>query len=545
MILPSCLEDQVPLIWIVESDDMYLKDQADVLWFELLRDLDWRSLRPVAARYYEALWQFNVQQAQQQRQNALTAAANPETQAEATCRLLFERATLCEDTPILHEVEAAEAPTITVAPSSLRPGQPPPRWAGRRPKCFFAMLKAFIGTAVCGLAPEPALVHDKLKDNPSFARTCGFTLPNPKHGYHQSDVPSLRKLEPFDQVMSANGLWGEAAVAQVAHNLKEGRIKLESTLVHDTTHYQAFSAMQVVELPAEPTPSPAARAEVQQSPKTPKRRRKSHPKTTKACKCPDRAHCRHEWLSADSGAGTIVKSTGKMYWGHKASTFSFATQEILLDAVPLSDAASHDSESLYTHLPRLFQLHPELRNIVTRVLDDGAADDQDLKDFLDNEWQIELAAPINPRRRRPITKDLPRGIDHLTPRGTPVCQAGYPLEFVSCRHQDEKFLFQAPNEADGVPVCQACRHRATCCRGDAAVRHVSIGFERLPWIDPNLPQLSKRFAKLMAKRTVIERIHKLMKFDFGDDRLTKRGNNAFAARLDKTLLAMHLLLAHD
>jgi hypothetical protein len=34
--------------------------------------------------------------------------------------------------------------------------------------------------------------------------------------------------------------------------------------------------------------------------------------------------------------------------------------------------------------------------------------------------------------------------------------------------------------------------------------------------------------------------------DLGDDRLTKRGNAAFQARLDKTLLAMHVLLAyHD
>ena len=69
-------------------------------------------------------------------------------------------------------------------------------------------------------------------------------------------------------------------------------------------------------------------------------------------------------------------------------------------------------------------------------------------------------------------------------------------------------------------------------------------FERLPWLDPEFPQVSKRFAKIMARRTVIERLHKLMKYDFGDDRLSKRGTKAFQARLDKTLLAMHLALAH-
>jgi hypothetical protein len=47
----------------------------------------------------------------------------------------------------------------------------------------------------------------------------------------------------------------------------------------------------------------------------------------------------------------------------------------------------------------------------------------------------------------------------------------------------------------------------------------------------------------MANRTVIERLHKLMKEDFGDERLSKRGNDAFQARLDKTRWAMHVLLA--
>ena len=67
----------------------------------------------------------------------------------------------------------------------------------------------------------------------------------------------------------------------------------------------------------------------------------------------------------------------------------------------------------------------------------------------------------------------------------------------------------------------------------------------MPWLDREFPQLSKRFAKAMARRTGIERIHKLMKFDHGDDRLTKRGTSSFQSRLDKTLLAMHVLLAHE
>lgn len=88
---------QIPLIEFVESDDLYLQQQEDVLWFSVVRNLDWRSFRPVAARYYEALWQFNVRQAQVARERDVTPPANPETKSDATLRLLFERATMWEE----------------------------------------------------------------------------------------------------------------------------------------------------------------------------------------------------------------------------------------------------------------------------------------------------------------------------------------------------------------------------------------------------------------------------------------------------------------
>jgi len=104
----------------------------------------------------------------------------------------------------------------------------------------------------------------------------------------------------------------------------------------------------------------------------------------------------------------------------------------------------------------------------------------------------------------------------------------------------EGSLFRPKGE--GKPVCEGCRDKAECCRDGAARRHVSIPFERLPWIDPQFPQLSVSFEKEMTQRTAIERLHKLMKDDCGDEDLTKRGTEAFQARLDKTKLAMHLVL---
>jgi hypothetical protein len=619
---------QIPLIHIVESDDLYLADQPDVLWFDVLRSLDYHQFQATAARYYECLYTFNQQQKKQRverRENP--PAANPETQSQATRRLFEERATVDKQSSAIYEPPEPETPLTCVLPWEVAPGVTPLRWVGRPAKCFFSMLYAFVGTTLAGERAEPQFVYKRLVENPAFARTCGFTIRRPGKTERQSDVPSLRKLQQFDQIMTANGLWEEVALNRVAANLREGKIEKEDTLVHDTTHYHAYSSKQMVELPASsdadasktalpsedsaatatttsrdvtvvkvgggpvvvgrvevarvpPGHAPLAKASAAakpagspgdktsaaatavssnntatapkktavaraKSPSAKKKRRKSHPRTTKNCRCQDREHCDHEWVSADLGAGTVVKSPGRMYWGHKASTLGLANQEILLDAVAMSDAASHDSQSVVPHLDRLFQRHPDLRGHVKRLLDDGAADDSKLKVTVHETFGIEVLAPINPRRRKPIRDNLPRGIDHLTPRGVPVCQAGYPFDLLGFRKDTERFLFQAPQDTNGQWVCLECPQRNGCYRGDSKGRVVTISPQLVPWLDRDFPQLSKRHAKAMARRTSIERLHKLMKFDLGDDRLTKRGNREFQASLDKTLFAMHLLLAHE
>lgn len=523
---------QLPLIHIVESDDIHFEEQANVLWFPVLRDLDWRAFVDVAAQYYEALWVFNQAQADARAERTRSQPeANPETREEATRRLLFERPTVDDTADVLHETVPAARELRHVDPSALRPGRVPLRFAGRTPKCFFAMFKAFVGLSLLGRSPEPEFVHQELENNPTFARACGFTLHDPVVGYRKSDVPSLRKIEQFDQLMTENGLWDLAAVQQVRTNFESGVLQPESTLVHDTTHYDAHSSWRVVEEVEEDAAEDA------------KKTKKSQSRTTKTCRCEDWDTCSHDWVLSDEGAGTVVKQRGKMVWAHKASTLSFAGQEVLLDAVAMSDAASHDSRSLVPHLERLFERHPELEGQVTRVLDDGALDDAGIKAQVLEDFGADLYASPNPRARKPIRGDMPRGMDHFTSLGVPVCAAGFPFDFLGCRRAGERFHFRAPDDAEGTPVCVGCLQAADCLRAGSERRHVTVPFERLPFLDPDLPYLSRRFQLAMSRRTVIERLHKLMKFDYGDARLTKRGNAAFQARLDKTLLAMHLVLA--
>jgi hypothetical protein len=220
---------QLPLIQFVESDDLYLQDQPGVLWFDVLKDLDYRRFQQTAAHDYERLWQFNQQQAQQRNERRENSPApNPETQTQATQRLIFSRPTLDQEADVLPQPRELPAPGIFVAPQSLHPGIVPPRFAGRPPKCFFALLKSFLGLMFAGEPPEPEFVHQQLRENRAFARTCGFTIPRPGKPVRQTDIPSLRKLQQFDQIMTDNQLWAELALDQVADNLRNGTVKPES-----------------------------------------------------------------------------------------------------------------------------------------------------------------------------------------------------------------------------------------------------------------------------------------------------------------------------
>ena len=524
---------QLPLIHLVEGDDLYLAKAEDVFWFHALRDLDWRPWVPVAAQYYEALWEFNEAQARARAQRD-EAAPNAETRQQASLRLVAERPTEEATAAVLAPAAPPALAVVHAEERSLRPGVVPVRLAGRQPKCFFAMTKAFLGVMLRGRPAEPEIVHEELVSNPAFARACGFTLPVRRDerlppAYASSDVPSLRKIEQFDQILTARGLWDRLALEQVRQNLASGKLRTGATLVHDTTHHEAHSQRTAVTLPPEKEGG--------------KPRKKSHPRTTKNCRCKEREGCAHPWVSADPGAGTVVKTGGVMHWAHKESTLCFAGQEVLLDAVALTDAAMHDSRSVEPHLARLFARFPELETVVVGVLDDGAADDQELKDRVRRDYEMELVTSQNPRGRKPLTKDLPRGVEKIMPAGTPVCLAGFPMDFVGCRHTTGHFLFAAPDAEDGRPVCEGCPRKDTCCRPGTERRQASVAFERLPWLDPVLPQLSRRFAMLMAGRTVIERVHNLMKHVYGEPRLRKRGTPSAQATLDKTLWAMHVVLA--
>lgn len=519
---------QIPLVHIVDRNDKILLKSANGEWFRTLYGFPWTGYRMHAAKYYDALYQFNKKEDEM---SEMKDVSNEETREAAEKRLLFDRVTmqktLGRKPVIIFQGKEIDSREPAVDPNLIAPGIVPDRFVGRKPKDFFALFKSFLGATLMGFPPEPESVHLLLTTNIDFIRVCGFVPKEEKDEYCFMHAPSLRKLEQFDQIMTESGLWNEIKLDEVRKNLESGLINKEKELVADTTHYYAYSGFRTVKYTDEQG----------------KEQKKSQSKLTKPCRCEDRESCRHDWELADDGAGTIVKSNKKMHWGHKASIIGLPKQGIPLDAAAVTDASVHDGETLYPHVKKLFNDYPEIKDWgIERVLYDSACDGKDLKELFRNELSIDLKTSLNPRRTKDVTEGLPRGIQKITPYGEPVCIGGHEMDYKGVRFENEKFIYQAPVDDKGVSACVICENKNECCPNALTGRTITISFDVLPHIDSNDPPMAKRFKAIMSRRPSVERMIKRLKCDMGDDRLSKRGTASFQAYLDKTMIGFHQLL---
>ena len=167
---PYPISGQLPLIHVVDNDDQLLLNSPDAHWYRILFYFPWEDYRELAVEYYNALYDFNLAY----RNNSGSIEPDNETEEEAVQRLLFERPTINKEAPILTREEFINITAETVNINAIAPGITPQRSGGKKPKCFFALFKSFIGVSLMGFAPEPEMVHSFLTSNLSFARVCGF-----------------------------------------------------------------------------------------------------------------------------------------------------------------------------------------------------------------------------------------------------------------------------------------------------------------------------------------------------------------------------------
>jgi hypothetical protein len=514
---------QNPLIITVDESEKILKNNSNAVWFDILNDFNYLDYVEIAVLYYDALYDYNKYH------NSVGnhEGDQNETIEEARERLLKSRPTFDKSKPVLFEPNFL-IPKEKVTSPYIAPGIVPHKCAGRKPKCFFALFKSFIGVSLMGFPSTPDMVFQNLVSNPAFARVCGFN-PNISNDYHLDAIPSLRKIEQFDLIMERYGIWSQAKYCEISDNIKNEVIKIEDKVVGDTTHYHAYAQFEVVKSKDE----------------NGKEIKKSQSKVTKNCRCENQEDCEHEYVLTDDGAGTIVKSGPKMYFGHKASVIGFPDQGVALDAIALSDGATHDGQTFFPHVKDLFDKLPIIQPHIKSALYDSACCHDQLKADFKEEFNIDLKASLNPRGAKTIEDNLPKGMGKLTPYGNLVCNQGHDMDYLGVRTKTESYIYGPPKSDDGSIICKLCENKDECCSIDNTCgRTVNISYHLLPHIDETDPPMSKRFKAIMTKRPSVERMIKRLKCDLGDDRLKKRGNPAFQAYLDKTLIAYHILLRH-
>jgi hypothetical protein len=456
-----------------EPDDYVLENNPDVTYDKVLDKFDFNLFQDEENLYYESLSDFNRKLVNKAKEKKLQQnhVAKPATKDEAYQELLWE---ILEREPS-PETVLFEIPSMGfVAAKDVHHN---PKGAGRKPKNFYALVKAFLGVSYMGLNNSPDMVHSQLINNPPFARKCGFNyIINDETKNCQHNIPSRRKLEQFDQIMNLYGIWDRMKWKMVNQNLGDGTVKVEQDLVFDPSHVEGNSSFTTVDTITE----------------TGNKVKKAVGKLSKRCSCSDKDNCEHRWEVTDHGCGVVVKSQNKKYWAHKASFVGFPGSHVPIDAVAVNYAATNDGQTLVPHLKRLQQHAPIVVERVNRVLADGPFNTPTNKDFVADQIGAVLYTPINPKNIKvPSAKGI-KGIDHFTKNGVPICDAGLPLEMKGRDVTNHQYIWGAPvisNNNKILTACSCCVLKKNCCpHGQLIVTHIldSGHGERLCSLKSNL-----------------------------------------------------------
>ena len=394
--------------------------------------------------------------------------------------------------------------------------------------------QAFLAAPLHGLPDDPGSVFRLLRRNPVFAHWCGFlgpkVLKEPEE-LTSRRLPARTVCEEFSEVMTRYGLWHLARVEKVIHNLASGVVELEDTVSFDTTHVEAYSHCGNV-VPAD--------REVDDG-KKPKQRKV--PRLKKNCTCGKEnwETCIHSWVPTDEGAAVVVKGPTRVYWAHKGSVAAFGRSEIPFDVRICHYAAEHDGNTLVPHLKLLNRDLALVMAVLAYVLADDAyqGNKEKVRQF---GLKARLIRPVHPRKVRATLARQFDGIDHFTALGIPVCEADHRFELRGRDISGERYIWVAPDDEAGHPVCQGCPHAGTCL-SKGKRRNIRVHRNDLPQLDWDHPQLSARERKRYQQRTGVERAIKRLKVDLKGEILSHRDARRVQAHFDRKLLTLHLLLA--
>jgi len=505
-----------------EPDDYVIENNPDVTYSKILDKFDFNLFQDEETHYYQALADFNRKLVKKlkERKNQQQAQKKAVSKDDAYQELLFEMIEQQSTKTILFKL-----PAITI--EDIHHNY---TGAGRKPKNFYALVKAFLGVSYMGLKNSPEVVHSQLINNPSFARKCGFKyIIDDETRHHQHNIPSRRKLQQFDQIMNLYGIWDNMKWKMVKQNLTDNTVAIEQDLAFDPSHVEANSRFTVVETQTDHG----------------KKIKKAVGKLSKRCACSDKNNCPHEWEVTDHGCGVVVKSPSEKYWAHKASFVGFPKSHVPIDAAAVNYAATNDGQTLIPHLQRLKQQVPFVIEKIDRVIADGPFNTAANKNFVSETIGAILYTPINAKNINVPSAETIKGIDHFTKNGVPICHAGLPLEMKGRELTKQRYIWGPPlGDSKDKPIvaCSHCLLKKDCCPNSQGrtLRTNASDFSQIDWDNP---QHLARWKKHYRKRTAIERMIKIIKVDYCVEHFHKRDSLNFQGHLDKAMLALHILLS--
>lgn len=535
-----------PVLFESTGDHAVLQDPANQEWVALINAIGGRRYEVLARRYYLALHDLRSKSKRPELPGQIQVGASGKQQAfEAMLAVMEQRKkgrkqatepltasdVFVEVRPAFDDPGLADAlRDFSVLPSplsSILSG------AGRPPCDALCLTRAFLTAPLLGVGDGPTAVYQLLHNNPAFAHLCGFLsseVMKEPGALTSRRLPSLATCEEFNEVMDRYGLWHLARKEQVAANLAAGVVETEKTISFDTTHVEANSHCGNV-VP------PGAKVEDGTKPK-----HRKVPRMCKHCDCGKEnwETCAHPWVPTDQGAAVVVKGPTRIYWAHKGSVAAFAESEIPIDIRVCQYAAENDGNTLVPHLELLECDFPQIVASLKFVLVDDAyqGNQEAVTRFGQN---ARLILPVHPRNVRAALSEEFDGIHHFTAAGFPVCDGGHRFELRGRDIINERYIWVAPDDAEGRPVCANCPFAGACLRkGDR--RNIRVDCKELPQIDWDHPQLFARDRARYARRTGVERAIKRLKVDLNGEYLTHRDALRVQAHFDRKLLTLHLLL---
>jgi len=531
----------VPVLFQAVDDQRVFDDPINEAWLAIVRAVAGPDFELLERRYYLALYHFRKQQDRPPLPNQVAIEADDREQAKSKALQLFLEQKDLPETAADIFVDPRPAKVADLPPALADPTVPPPlledlrSGPGRPPADALCLMRAFLAAPLLVGRDDPTSVHRLLRSNPIFARACDFLGPKATKAtgeWTSRRLPSLAACEQFEEVMTRYGLWQLARLDQVQANIESGVVEVEDTLAFDTSHMEAHSGCATAELP--PKDGNDGKSE-----------QRKIPRITKHCSCGKERWdtCEHPWDVTDPGAAVVVKGPTRIYWAHKASFAGFARSEVPIDARVLRYAATHDGKTLAPHLEVLVSDLPEAVSQISHALADTAyRGKQEQVDVVIN--GVTVHVPIHPRKPPAALADRYAGVERFTTTGVPVCVVGHRFEMLGRDLDCERYIWVAPQDADGKSVCTACHRRAECLlRGGAKRRHLRVHRADFPQIDWEHPQHLSRNRRRYGQRTGVERGIKRLKVDLCGEVLTHRNAVRVQAHLDRRLLALHLLLA--